>query len=280
MTCADNISAVQRVKSTLYTQGRKPRSARSAQCVLFCAVLYYEQIRRGAWFLHDLSGNALQLFLPCMIRLDCRHDVFHALGNARDRRDGELTNSPHIADNRRENLDSEICEGLRQQVGDAGYALTPQILKKRSRRSDGGQIVQELNAILEGKCWVRKAREEEMQYVQQHAVDEKVPMCHCWNETVKNPIKTGWADTNKGTSECPNIRSRSVQCHLWECRHLGSSVKQPGRVLPEGDGGGPGGRQCGLLRKSLWSTRDAAQNWECELGGFLEEIWGISFGPW
>ena len=42
--------------------------------------------------------------------------------------------------------------------------------------------------------------------------------------------------------------------------------------LPEGDGGGPGSRQCGLQRKSLCGTRDAAQNWECELGGFLEEI--------
>ena len=99
-------------------------------CILFCTVLYHEQIRRGAWFLHDLSGNALQLSLPCMTRLECRHDVFHALGNARDRRDGErvsfLTNSPRIARkvegaNRRENLDTEICEGLRQQVGDAGY---------------------------------------------------------------------------------------------------------------------------------------------------------------
>ena len=29
--------------------------------------------------------------------------------------------------------------------------------------------------------------------------------------------------------------------------------------LPEGDGGGPGSRQCGLLRKSLYGTRDAAQ---------------------
>ena len=39
--------------------------------------------------------------------------------------------------------------------------------------------------------------------------------------------------------------------------------------LPEGDGGGPGSRQCGLLRKSLYVTRlyvtrDAAQNWECD----------------
>ena len=31
--------------------------------------------------------------------------------------------------------------------------LTPQILKKRSRRSEGGQIVQELNSIREGKYW-------------------------------------------------------------------------------------------------------------------------------
>ena len=54
----------------------------------------------------------------------------YALGDARDRRDGErvgfLTNSPHIArrvegSNRREDLDSEICEGLLQQVGDVGY---------------------------------------------------------------------------------------------------------------------------------------------------------------
>ena len=67
------------------------------KCILFCTVLYHEQIRRGLWFLHDLSGDASQLSLPCMIRLECRHDVFHALGNARDRRDGErvsfLTNS-------------------------------------------------------------------------------------------------------------------------------------------------------------------------------------------
>ena len=146
------------------------------KCILFCTVLYHEQIRRGAWFLHDLSGDASQLSLPCMIRLECRHDVFHALGDARDRRDGErvsfLTNSPHIArrvegSKRREDLDSEICEGLRQQVDDAGHTsstmhiasgtqvrpfdLTPQILKKRSRRSEGGQILQELNSIREGE---------------------------------------------------------------------------------------------------------------------------------
>ena len=69
-------------------------------CILLCKVLYHEHIRRGAWFLHDLSGDALQLSLPCMIRLECRHDVFHALGDARDWRDGGrvsfFINSAHI----------------------------------------------------------------------------------------------------------------------------------------------------------------------------------------
>ena len=114
-----------------------------------------------------------------------------------------LTNSPHVArrvegSKSRENLDSEICEGLRQQVGDVGHTsimlhlasgrqtspvdLTPQQLKRRSRRSEGGQIVQELNSIREGKYWddvkggwldpvlIRKTREEEMQHVKRHAV--------------------------------------------------------------------------------------------------------------
>ena len=137
-------------------------------------------------------------------------------------------------------------------------------------------------------------------------------MSQCWKQTGKNPIKTGWADTNKGTSECPNIRSRWVaqECNTRPRPHLFSatthqegvklvisevaSSNQKGTVLlvidvrrayiyakarrrvyvelPEGDGGGPGNRQCGLLRKSLYGTLDAAQNWECELGGFLEKI--------
>ena len=27
------------------------------ECILFCTVLYHEQIRRGAWFLHNLSAT-------------------------------------------------------------------------------------------------------------------------------------------------------------------------------------------------------------------------------
>ena len=49
-----------------------------------------------------------------------------------------------------------------------------------------------------------------MQYVKKHAVYERTPMGQCWKETGKNPINTGWADTNKGTSECANVRCRWV----------------------------------------------------------------------
>ena len=76
--------------------------------------------RRGAWFLHDLIGDAPQLFRPCMIRLDCRHDVFHAPGDARDRRDGGrvsfFTNSPHIA-RRVERIQTWRDSGLRDLRG-------------------------------------------------------------------------------------------------------------------------------------------------------------------
>ena len=148
-----------------------------------------------------------------------------------------LTNSSHIARkvegaNRRENLDSEICEGLRQKVGDPDHAssmmhtasgtqarpidLTPQVLKKRSRRSEGGQIVQELNSIREGKYWddakggwldpvlVRRAREEEMQYVKKHAVYEKVPMSQCWKETGRTPSRLAGPTR---TRELPSVRT-------------------------------------------------------------------------
>ena len=234
------------------------------KCILFCTVLYHEQIRGGAWFLHDLNGDASQLSLRCMIRLECRHDVFHALGNARDRRDGErlsfFTNSPHIArrverSKRGEDLDSQICEGLRQQVGDAGHAsamihvasgtqvrsfdLTLQILKRRSRRSEGGQILQELNSIREGKYWddakrgwldpilVRKAREEEMQYVKKHAVCEKVhhePVLEGDGEEPHQDRLGGHEQGNVRVSELDGSRRNatldpgptcSAQHHLW-----------------------------------------------------------------
>ena len=87
--------------------------------------------------------------------------------------------------NSRENLDSEICGGLQQLVGDVGHTftkmhlasgtqarpvdLTLQIVKRRSKRSEGGAEVDPRGKVL-GQCHrrmvgsvlIRKAREEEM----------------------------------------------------------------------------------------------------------------------
>ena len=68
--------------------------------------------------------------------------------------------------------------------------------------------MQELNWL--DPVLIRKARLEDMQHVKMHAVYEKVSMSQCWKETWNNTIQTVWADTNNGTSECPNMRSRWV----------------------------------------------------------------------
>ena len=159
---------------------------------------------------------------------------------------------------------------------------------------------------------VRKAREGEMRYVKKHAVREKVHHEPVLERDGEEPHQDWLGGHKEGTSECPNIRScwvakeyntgprpdlfgatsplEGVKLVISEA----ASSNQKGTVLmvidvrrayfyakakrtvhielSEGDGGGPGSRQCGLLRRSLHGTRDAAQNWECELGGFLEEM--------
>ena len=168
---------------------------------------------------------------------------------------------------RREILDSEICEGLRQQVSDVEHEvvmmylaneartssidMTPQVMKKHSRRTTSGQIVQELTSNRDGKYWddvrggsldtvlVREARVEEMQRAEKHAVHEKVLRSQSWEETGKNPIKTAWADTKKGTSDCPNKNPSDITfATIKSCSKMSrpdgqdlKNMKRVGRVL-------------------------------------------------
>ena len=157
---------------------------------------------------------------------------------------------------------------------------------------------------------VVRAREEEMGYVRKHSVYTKVPIAQCWQETGKAPIKTGWADTNKGTEEDPNVRSRWVgkeyntgpRLDLYSptpplegIKLVASDVaSKKGRVmvtvdvrrayfyakakrrifveLPDEDKRPGEESMCGMLNVSLYGARDAAQNWEEELGGYLMSL--------
>ena len=149
---------------------------------------------------------------------------------------------------------------------------------------------------------VLEARAEEMSYVPKHKLYTKVPREWCRQATGKEPIKTGWVDTNKGSAQVPNYRSRWVATEykryndtelfaatppLEALRLLLSGGASSGRTdtcfavvdvrrayfyaparrdlyveLPWEDWEAGDEGKCGLLRGSLYGTRDAARNWD------------------
>ena len=208
--------------------------------------------------------------------------------------------------------------------------LTAQTVDRHSRRSPGGKVCADLASFQSGGYWdnarggwldselVAIARSDEMQYVRKHKVYTRVPLEQCWLETGRAPIKTGWADTNKGTGELPNIRSRWVAKEyktndrpdlfaatsplegvklvlsqaassdnkdqvvlIVDVRRAYFYARATRRVfiqLPEEDWEPGDEGRCGLLLQSLYGTRDAALNWERELEDFLAQELGLVKG--
>ena len=159
---------------------------------------------------------------------------------------------------------------------------------------------------------VAAARQEEMKYIKKHTVYVRVPRAQCWSETGKPPVKTGWTDTNKGTDVEPNVRSRwvakefntgprpdlfagtaplegvklvlsqaaserdgDVCVGIVDVRRAYFYAGAKRRVfveLPVEDWQPGDEDKCGLLRASLYGTRDAAQNWGEELGATMSQL--------
>ena len=55
-----------------------------------------------------------------------------------------------------------------------------------------------------------KARQEEVEYIRRHKMYTRVSREECLRETGRSPIKTGWAETDKGQPGKPNVRARWV----------------------------------------------------------------------
>lgn len=53
---------------------------------------------------------------------------------------------------------------------------------------------------------VRRAREEEIKYVRDMDLYEKVPIIECYAKTGKAPISVRWVDISKGDEESPKFR--------------------------------------------------------------------------
>ena len=78
---------------------------------------------------------------------------------------------------------------------------------------------QELLSVCEG--WHRddkwldpelcaRARREEVEYIRRHKMCTRVSRETCLRETGRAPMKTGWAETDKGQQGKPNVRARWV----------------------------------------------------------------------
>ena len=57
---------------------------------------------------------------------------------------------------------------------------------------------------------VKMARADEIGYMERRGIWEVVPISECWRQTGKPPIRSRWADTNKGSVEVPDLRCRLV----------------------------------------------------------------------
>ena len=156
---------------------------------------------------------------------------------------------------------------------------------------------EELNPTL-----VKLARAEEIEYYRTMKVYSKVLRSMAWEKTGKAPIKVKWVDHNKGTAECPQIRSRLVakEIRVSERPELFAATPplESLKLIISFTASGHDGRRClmhndvsrayfhapakrdvfveiigedkedgdeercGWLNVSMYGTRDAAQNWE------------------
>ena len=147
---------------------------------------------------------------------------------------------------------------------------------------------------------VREARQEEMAYVNQMKLYDKVLISECKRITGKMPITVRWIDINKGDADSPNYRSRlvarEINTHKREDLFAATPPLEALKVilsmtasankgevimvndisraffharverdvyiqLPDEDRKAGEDDLCGKLRLSMYGTRDAAQNW-------------------
>jgi hypothetical protein len=153
---------------------------------------------------------------------------------------------------------------------------------------------------------VKIARADEMETFRRFGVYTKRPTKECWSETGTAPIKVKWVDINKGDTEREEYRSRLVAMEIalnkredlfaatppLEAKkmlfslfaskkkmsldfidvsrayfHAKARRKIYVELPPEDAAEG----MCGILEKSMYGTRDAAQSWENEYTDMLAD---------
>ena len=217
-----------------------------------------------------------------------------------------------------------ICLGLKEQIHadrhgqfllmsmDNKEENCKSIMKMAKQIEEKCKIVEDDDELEAEEAWddvpgkaldpkqVRKARQEEIDYIHEMGLYVKVPIKECYERTGKSPIIVRWIDINNGGTDNPNYRPRFVAREINICKRddlfaatpplealktiiAMTATSNKGEIimvnyisraffhakaerdvfvqLPEEDKGENDEKLCGKLQYSMYGTRDAAKNW-------------------
>ena len=319
-------------------RGREDRDDEAM--VAFCNI-DQDLVKDGRVFFHrdEIQGGKWMTF--CLSELLSVHGV-HPTGGTVDGRvvrfisnsagvlqriDEEVARSSGVRDGITGNRKHELCRAVRQgaswSIEDRRRRIdrvAREAVYKFGKVPPAGSDASVLSLTTDGQFWddakggmldprlVTFVRQEEVRFVKGRQVYDKVPWETAIQRTGRLPIRTRWVDTNKGTEEAFEYRSRWVAQKfrrgadaafyvatppLEAIREIVSDVvghggdkvllvvdvrraylyapaaKEMYVELPPEDSH-DGRRMCGRLNISLYGTRDAAHNWETELRSTLK----------
>ena len=116
----------------------------------------------------------------------------------------------------------EILRGLRNQIDEDSsitrvinsvgfeeeedeYALQDQHIAARH-----GEYIDDVTGEVLNEDLVKAARAEEIKFLRDRSIYDKVPVAEAWHKTGRAPIDGRWVDHNKGTDTPPDVRCRCV----------------------------------------------------------------------
>ena len=131
--------------------------------------------------------------------------------------DEQLKKDEQEVEMREQRKRAEDANRMCSIIHERGLSLVEAEMEKLMHQDE-----QELLSVWEGRHWddnkggwldpelCANARREEVEYIRRHKMYVRVPREVCFRETGKAPIKTGWAETDKGQPGKPNVRARWV----------------------------------------------------------------------
>ena len=114
-------------------------------------------------------------------------------------------------------------------------------------------------------------RLDEIKHLHSYDVYEKVRIEQCWDSTGRAPVKIKWVDVTKGIGYKEGDWQSGMKIdfiYISRAFFQAEAIREVYFELPAEDSE-PG--MCGRLKKFMYRTRDAAQNWGYAYIQFLRD---------